>query len=180
MPRYRTRGGKAHHLLAVDLGMHKVGVAVGYVDGKGVAYLRSADTLQHPKRREASPREVAQMVVDWALQEGWEPRDPVVAEWPMKYENKREVHEDIEALQEVGEALSGLVGGLAKHWRPAQWKGNVPKAAHHKRLWAALTPEARKLVATKFGKWANVGHDAKDAIGIWMFAVGWTKRGGGK
>ena len=98
------------------------------------------------------------------LPEAW------VVEKPQKYERQRAKHADLDALLEVVKELGSSVAYL-KRFLPAQWKGQVPKAAHHIRIRAAITvPEQVHLPKTS-------GHDALDAAGLGLFALGRTGRG---
>ena len=90
-----------------------------------------------------------------------------VCEWPMKYDHARVKHKDIGTLQEVGYAF----GPWDEKYLPGQWKGNVPKKPHHKRILRVLDDE-------ELGNMADSNHDTLDAVGIGLFALGRTKRGG--
>jgi hypothetical protein len=159
-------------LVAVDLGKTKVGVAV--FNGRLVRYnnqLEAAFTVNAP--RGSTPAEVAGLVVSetakhvmpwWST--AW------VCEWPMKYDHKRKQHKDLDSLHEVGYALAQLNGGWVETYLPGEWKGNVPKPAHHRRIERALKPHELELMPSK------TDHDAWDAAGIGLFATARTKRGG--
>jgi len=168
---------KEHQVFAVDLGKHKIGISTGIVrDGRESAVLVDAVTLQHPKRGRATPDEVADMVLDWVEANTKCDKVVFVAEWPMKYKNRRDLHADIDSLLAVGAALHRKGVRWRKKWYPAQWKGNVPKVPHHRRLRKALTD--RETARLKQLHPQGLGHDALDALGIFLFAVGRTKRGG--
>lgn len=154
---------------AVDLGKTKVGVAV-FAD----TTLKLAFTSH--SLRGSSPQAVAQDIMvrlmtslpDWA----WLPLPPhFVCEWPMKYPLARIYHKNLDELYEVGYAIGQLTNGWDARYRPSAWKGNVPKAAHHRRIKRALTAE--ELYALR-----DLGHDTWDAVGIGLFHLGRTKRGG--
>ena len=150
-------------LVSVDLGKTKVGVARWWVTADD-ASLAQACTLDLPKGTE--PWSVAESVVKKVTQDAtgdftW------VCEWPMKYPTKRKFHEDIDALHAVGNALQAHIGKWSKKFRPGEWKGNVPKSAHHTRLRAALGTLDVPVEE----------HDTWDAIGIGAYALGLTKRG---
>lgn len=165
-PRYPVPG-VGHHLIAVDLGKTKVGVSVFWVGLEGAALVR-AFTLA--AERGSTPKQVALLV----RAEIFTPLFPAVwvCEWPKKYDYKRKQHKDLDSLHEVGYALAQLHGGWAEMYLPGEWKGNVPKTPHHKRIERALTPDERALMPPKSD------HDAWDAVGIGLFATGRTKRGG--
>ena len=175
-PRY-TSPGPVHQVFAVDLGKHKLGVATAIVRHGEVRVL-DARTLQHPKKGQASPSEVASMVHVWAAGQGLPAIPQVwVCEWPQKYRSRRHTHENLEDLYAVGSAIrNGLPHSQwDERWKPHEWKGNVPKAPHRKRLEAELTRVERKTILYR-----PLGHDAWDAVGILLFATGRTKRGGVK
>ena len=56
---------------------------------------------------------------------------------------------------------------------PAKWKGQVPKAIHQSKIAEALDPKERDI-------WDLMGPDARDAIGIGLFALKRTGKSGGK
>ena len=95
-----------------------------------------------------------------------------VAEWPMKYKDKRLYHEAIESLHDVGNELDRIIMGWDEKYRPGEWKGNVPKKPHHARILAALRPEEIAVMPPV------AEHDAWDAAGIGLYATARTKRGG--
>ena len=153
---------RGHSLVAVDLGKRKVGVAVFWVED-GQATLAKACTVLC----DGGPEAMALAVLAVA------PRDAHwVAEWPMKYKDKSLYHDAIESLHAVGEAIDKRIGGWDEKYRPGEWKGNVPKGPHHKRIARALTDEELALMP------GAEEHDAWDAAGIGLFAVARTKRGG--
>ena len=171
MRRYRLRDPKytppdaAHQLVAVDLGKRKVGVAVFDVAVDGKATLTKACTVKCDDGPEAMALAIFAAAPDKAY---W------VAEWPMKYKDKRLYHEAIEDLQAVGDALERLILGWDEKYRPGEWKGNVPKPAHHRRIRKALTENELAIMPEL------TEHDAWDAAGIGLFATVRTKRGGGQ
>lgn len=59
--------------------------------------------------------------------------------------------------------------------RPHAWKGNVTKEVHHRRIRRALTPAEVVLLDRDYG---DAHSDVWDAIGIELFALGRTGRGG--
>lgn len=186
MPRFKARGPQypapteagTHYLVSVDLGKHKVGVALW-----GVAYTHNAYFGGLISAVTVDPGDVGPHVVaEKVLTDVYRPhitREGVpiystywVCEWPMKYADKRLYHEDIEHLHATGDAIAKLVGGWDAKYRPGQWKGNVPKAPHHRRLARELSEEERAIAPPA------KDHDAWDAIGIGLYALGRTQRGG--
>lgn len=158
-----------HLLAAVDLGKRKCGLALFFVNDQGHARLLAAETT---RQEDGDPEAMAQALVD-AI-----PALPVlvpvfwVVEWPQKYEHLRARHENLEELHAVGYALKRRVPVVAEY-RPAEWKGNVPKAAHHKRLQRELAPMDATLPPP-----GDDTHDMWDAVGIGLYATGRTRRGG--
>lgn len=168
-PKYDAPQG-THYLVAVDLGKRKVGAAVFWVDPANDVTLlvRAATVLE-----DDGPHAMATAIYDVAPDEDVSEAGVYwVCEWPMKYADKRKYHEAIEDLHAVGDAMGMLIRGWDERYRPGEWKGNVPKRAHHKRLSRALRDEERAVAPN-----ANE-HDAWDAIGIGLFALARTKRGG--
>ena len=163
-PQY-TLPPAAHHLIAIDLGKRKVGVAWGHVKG-GESRLLGATTVLC----NGGPEAMASKVVTYLTALAGTPHC-WVCEWPKKYDRLRARHKNIEELHQVGYAL-------ARHrpwdgmYLPGGWKGNVPKRAHHARLRKALTPEELATMPPLRE------HDAWDAAGIWLYAAGRTRRGG--
>lgn len=169
--KYRRAGPKYlyprrdHHLIAIDLGKRKVGVAWGSVI-EGVQGLHGAATVCC----NSGPEDMAKKVVDLIMENTKSPRF-WVCEWPKKYDKLLARHENIEALHQVGYALARY-HPWDEMYLPGDWKGNVPKAPHHERIKKALDGEeiARMPPLRE--------HDAWDAAGIWLYAAGRTRRGG--
>lgn len=195
-PKYRVHPDP-HLLVAFDLGKWKVGSAVSLVDpAAGMTRLIGAETHVLPKKdnKEWDAKDMAAVVAE-AIPLASTMMIPIifVCEWPMKYKDKRSKHKDIETLHKVGYALeTALDMRFAERYLPGQWKGNVPKPAHRRRIVRELTPSERTLLyahlaaevfdkdATKARAWADsaAAHDMWDAIGINLFATGRTRRGG--
>lgn len=162
-PRYLVPD-EPHLLVAVDLGKRKAGVAVFRVEpDRGYSVLVSCSTVEGPGLAHAI---VNYVQPDEGLPPQW------VCEWPMKYDDKRLYHEAIEDLQAVGNALEDLVGGWSDKYRPGEWKGHVPKGIHHRRVNRSLRPAELAIMP------ASAEHDAWDAVGIGLFALARTRRGG--
>ena len=71
-------------------------------------------------------------------------------------------------------------GAEVKVYRPSEWKGQLPKDVHHNRLGDYLrlfgTAEEKKVwkgISKKKGD-----HDLRDAVGLGLFHLGRTLRGG--
>lgn len=153
-----------HYLVAVDLGKRKVGVSVFWVEA-GVSTLVKAVTVLC----DGGPLAMARVAVAAADVDGAD--DYWVCEWPMKYKDKRLYHEAIEDLHAVGDAIDRCILGWDEKYRPGEWKGNVPKPPHHRRIKKALTEEELAVMPP------TREHDAWDAAGIGLFATARTKRG---
>lgn len=165
-PRYPVPDG-AHVLVCVDLGKRKVGLSVWHCGLEGPVHASTVCC-------DAGPRAMAARIMDEAVC-FYFPGVPViwVCEWPVKRPTQRIKHEDIQALWDVADALEKYEGVVwAEKYRPGEWKGNVTKGAHHRRLRAALEEDER-LLCPGFAE-----HDAWDAIGIGLFALARTGRGG--
>ena len=151
-----------HCLVAVDLGKRKVGVALFGEDG----VLIQAKTI-HTQRGtpDWNPHTTADAVLAWVcenapLKEDW------VCEWPA-IRPKDKNASDVRTLLQVGNSLEQEVGKWREKFVPSEWKRNVGKDLHHQRLRAALDPEEQEM-------WDRLGHDARDAVGIGLFALGRT------
>ena len=161
-PWYKQRPD--HGLVAVDLGKRKVGVALFLPDGT----LVQAKTV-HTQRgvEDWDPRTTAKAIQAVLY-------DPVACwnwDWVCEYPELRGAadrgnYHNIAPLQHVGDLLHGWFG-WAEKYRPAEWKRHVKKDLHHRRIGEALTPEEREDIG-----WSSLGHDAKDAVGIGLFALG--------
>lgn len=170
-PKYIAPKGD-HILVAADLGAHKLGFAAGLVVGN-TKWLFKAATFDcgfsDPAMVAATFREFVALHTNAVRG-----RPPIplvmVCEWPMKYTGKRSTHASVDRVLAVGDAI----GGWRETYLPGQWKGNVPKAVHRRRLMDALSPGERERMPPEDE------HDAWDAAGIWLFATGRTQRGGVK
>lgn len=152
-------------LFSVDLGKRKLGVAAFDPSAR----LQRAATLDVPGVYH--PEKSAAAAVKWACDvlRGQTMDQPArwVCEWPQKYDNFRVAHENIDDLLAVGAAL----GPWTAKYAPREWKGNVPKGPHHQRLARALDDDEKTRLH-------GAGHDTWDAVGIGLFALGRTLRGG--
>jgi len=67
--------------------------------------------------------------------------------------------------------LNVIAGALGREWvTPAQWKGHAPKEIHQPRILKALDARERELVSCV--KPPSLRHNAIDAVGIGLFALG--------
>ena len=163
--RYPATPDVGHILVAVDPGKHYCGVALGWAGSGDNARIGMYVAGKVPSHK----------VRDWA-DANYEHQDTLfwVAETPQKYKTRRSTHRDLDALEAVLASLPPLVA----RWTPMEWKRNTPKAAHHARVWEALTgfDEQRRM----WGHWhgPDESHDVRDAIALWLFAVGRLGPGG--
>lgn len=156
---------RPHLIVAVDLGKRKVGVAWGTPER-----LLAAATVRCSRGPEAMAQAIysrlqAEMPRGAACELVW------VCEWPLKYDHLRRSHENIDELHRVGDAMA-RAHPWSERYNPGEWKGNVPKQAHHDRVAAALTEEELAVMPSR------EEHDAWDAAAIYLFAAGRTRRGG--
>ncbi len=157
---------EGHGLVAVDLGKRKVGVAVFSADGE----LARAKTV-HTQRGKAKwdPWVTSEAVAAYVYETV--DYDPTkldwVCEWPEIRPGERKNTHNIRTLQQVGSRLMRLLDlpGWAAQYNPFEWKRNVDKKLHHTRIFSALYPAELSI-------WATLGHDARDAVGIGLFALG--------
>jgi hypothetical protein len=65
--------------------------------------------------------------------------------------------------------------GVEAHFvTPAEWKGQVPKAIHHARIWGVLSAEAQEVVEKGCRKLApSKRHNVLDAVGLGLWVRGW-------
>ena len=181
----------AHLLISFDLGKRKVGVAVFLCDDResrliGAEVIKitgkwSAEAMAKEVHKSLSPM-VSRAFMPISL----------VCEWPRKYSTARKFHKDLDDLHNVGHAI---VREFSTPWSetytPSDWKGNVPKNAHKKRLDRELSLAERyslqKHVADSLGVSleeaedflkSEISHDLWDAIGIGLFATARTRKGG--
>ncbi len=67
--------------------------------------------------------------------------------------------------------LNVIAGAMGTEWvTPSEWKGHVPKDIHQPRILKALDARERALVL--FVNPPSLRHNAIDAIGIGLFALG--------
>jgi len=148
-------------LLAIDPGKEHFGYAV-FSD----TLLTACGTPEH-----ADPNALASIAIrlyDYYRRQP-ETRVTVAMEVPQNYLRARRI-KSLEGLVALCAAVDEAVQ-VGRFYQPKMWKGQVPKPAHHRRL-------ARVLTGVELDLWATADHNAKDAIGIGLFHLGRTKRGG--
>jgi hypothetical protein len=93
-----------------------------------------------------------------------------VAEYPQSYPGDHAPEADLALLREVVRAVELEARRPVERVKPRTWKGNVPKAVHHTRILRALEAHERERIED--------GKEALDALGLALWAVGRTGRGG--
>ena len=148
-------------LLAIDPGKSHFGYSV-FADGRLIA----CGTPEN-----VDPTTLANIAIGLY---GYYKRQPntcvaVVMEVPQNYLRSRRV-KSLEGLVALCAAVDRAVQVKA-FYQPKMWKGQVPKPAHHRRL-------CRVLTGAELDLWGTADHNAKDAIGIGLFHLGRTSKGG--
>lgn len=155
-------------LLAIDPGAHSLGWA-SFQDG----LLMSAGWAG-----DQTPSAIAR------LKPFQRPTDLIVVEVPQVYVARSGAPPG--DLVDVA-VMAGLVIGLAvskgaeivQTPRPAEWKGQVPKAVLHSRLWSLLSAvEEASLRADLSAVATSKRHNVLDAVGIGLWALRRMERGG--
>lgn len=167
-----------HFLCAIDPGKRICGLAIGRVsmggnDSQFHASMLWAGKVESPS---GNPGDMAHHAIQERLY-----RTPnsagtptlFVLEVPKKYSIQRAKHGGVGALEDVLDEMRERLGRmLVGTFKPQLWKGNLPKKVHHARLRSVLTPEELAIIAS------NADHNVWDAIGLFLFATGRTRRGG--
>ncbi len=182
----------AHLLISFDLGKRKVGVAV-FLCGDGKSRLVGAEVVA--VSGEWSPGKTAKQVHE-SLEKliSFVEFMPfvLVCEWPKKYATARKFHKDLDSLHEVGHSIVRLLEtSWGETYTPSEWKGNVPKKAHKRRLTRELTLQEKANLQRHVAQSLDLSdekaqeyldseesHDLWDAIGIGLFATARTRKGG--
>lgn len=145
-------------LVAMDLGKRKMGIAVFDADGT----LTSAATVRAKITRSWTPWRTCDAIV-LALKDMRVETFDAVCEMPRL--RGMEINKDIDCLIRVGAVLPEYIGPWSETYAPAEWKSQVAKDLHHRRIREALMESETAL-------WDGQGHDARDAVGIGLFALG--------
>lgn len=100
--------------------------------------------------------------------------DRVVIEKMRKYTGRGETHKDLDRVEVMAKALGKAARTMwnapTKRVYPSDWKGNVPKDVCQRRV-------ERTLTHNELDSMHDFGHDAMDAVGVGLVAVGRLKRG---
>ena len=149
-------------LVSVDLGKHICGVALFTApDG----FLLNASKV--------SAKYEGADGMAWSVYERvWLFGEPSiwVIEEPEKYREARVKHDDLDDLLAVLHKIEEYAKAPVIRLKPHEWKGNVPKHIHHRRIERALEPEEQE-------EWRSLDHNAKDAVGIGLYYLQRTRRG---
>lgn len=161
-------------LLAVDPGL-RYPAAAWFVDGVLVKATRvkvKVDTSEQIAKR---CRDVALAIAHWC------PESPssLCVEWPQIYTQDKSKGDpnNLVPLAGVGACLTGLFPDSSiLSPKPKDWTGNVPKtdegdpwdSPRGQRVWERLSPSERLCVVPS--------HDAIDAVGIGLWALGRFQR----
>lgn len=143
-------------LWAVDPATYETGLAL-FHDGR----LVKAWTLRIPKKsRKRSGPEAMGMVLRATLA-----GQPYVTEHPQNYPGQTAKMKAVAMMREVLDHLHPAVA----RYHPGEWKGNIPKDVHHRRL-KAMDLFPLSLVEDDNNAW--------DAVGLGLFHLGIVGRGG--
>lgn len=167
---YATRprlGPDVTHMVTLDPGTRRLGVA---------GWERADDASDHPDAWSlvtACDVLTSYASVDAAVHElhstpahTWAgPSCVLVSEYPTLYAASRVTHGTIRELRLVVEHAERNAWSACHRVHPRGWKGQVPKRIHHARIGAALTE------AESEAWWDTLGPDARDAIGIGLWAT---------
>lgn len=161
-------------LLALDPGLNNPAAAL-FRGGRLVAASRVKPQAAW-KGRDIAERctMVAHAVHDWANEHGIEDLGVLVVEWPQIYVKGRSKGDPNDLLPLVGVAmcLAGMLDVNVRSFKPAEWIGQCAKtetgdaltSPRGRLVWRSLDELERATV--------NVSHDAIDAVGIGLAALG--------
>jgi hypothetical protein len=161
-------------LVALDSGLREAGVSV-FQDGE----LLHAFLARNPERTARGPGAWLSMAEEvYARVERLfpdaAPHVQVLAmEVPQVYTQDK-AHgvnpDDLIQLVGVEGAIAGMLAPVkAVGFTPRQWKGQVPKEIHNKRILAALSPEEKEAIEECP---ASLLHNVIDSIGVGLFYLG--------
>ena len=164
-PKYRQPSGR-HALVAFDPGRSKAGMAVA-VDGKIVACFTLRKKPWQAAITSDYVRKVALANVRLFIESSNGHGSYVlVSELPSAWDNRRDAADNCRELEAL---VKGL--GAAETYLPVQWKGAAPKRIVRVRMMEALGKDELAVMPPESE------HDAWDAAGIALFALGRVGRG---
>ncbi len=160
-------------LLAIDPGLNACGCAY-FIDN---ILVNSGLIGYTAPTWEAIPKRAA-MTADAVFTEFGIP-ERLVIEWPQVYRLGGRAGADPNDLL----GLAAVAGALCVRacdpvvntYKPAEWKGQVPKEVHHARILRFLSDTEKKAIP-KLAK--SKLHNVLDAIGLGLFHLGRTGKGG--
>ncbi len=159
----------SHLLISIDPGKNTCGIAVWGCGADGAELLYACSFSARNTNKEY-PVFVEDLWFEFL--DGYADSPPVFFfEVPQYYAKKRNTFRGVDALMDVINAFRKYGICTDNLVYPRQWKGNVPKAVHQKRIQAALTPSEMLRISEEGS------HDMWDAIGVGLFATGRTGRG---
>ena len=138
--------------LTIDPGLHNCAIAA-WDEKKRLIY---ADNLP-----------TAQVVL---LVDKHAPPAKLWVEVPVLYPKKRTTHYQVERLLELANALKRAADGVGVV--PSAWKAQIPKTIHKSRILGNLDPVEFRVIVSP------ADHNTIDAIGIGLWALGRSGRGG--
>lgn len=97
--------------------------------------------------------------------------DNVIVEVPRIYPRGPARPNDLIGLAVVAGAAAARAPGDATFVFPHQWKGQVPKEIHHRRIFLQLADSELEKVRLR-GVPKSLIHNVNDAIGLGLWAVG--------
>ena len=159
-----------NNLLTLDPGLRDPGVA-RFIDGKlqWATCVRKDTGKRGPEQWQAIAHAVARAVPMIGAEEG----TFLVVEKPQVYGGK---HPDdlIELSASLGACVSAISETLwmegYKAYFPREWKGQVPKTVHHRRIRKKLTGEENAILDRCLAKVVvSLQHNVLDAVGLGMF-----------
>jgi Holliday junction resolvasome RuvABC endonuclease subunit len=160
----------SHLLIAIDPGKRVCGVSVWGCESHQTQLLHAC-SIRPGGNLLNLPSQVEDLWIEHV--DGFDQAAPqFVFEVPKYYAKKRATFRGVDALFDVLDAFQKY-GILVKDYvYPNQWKGNIPKNVHRRRIEKALSKSEHKCVDP-----AGT-HDMWDAIGIGLYATGRTGRAG--
>jgi Holliday junction resolvasome RuvABC endonuclease subunit len=152
-------------IVSIDPGVHEAGVAVWYGDGPlASAWLVRLDDPRYTTPWAGMGRTVANEVGRIAL-------DAVVIERPQVYVHSR-AKGDPNDLITLALAAGAMIGAMRAtrtklivvEYKPAEWKGQVPKDVMTRRIKRSLTEDEHERV--RLPSASSLAHNVWDAVGI--------------
>lgn len=164
----------SYQLVAIDPGVKKCAIAVFDDDQLTDAFYV---TTSHHDVAEGACEMVDQML---ARINDFDVR--VVIERPQIYAGSKAKGNpnDLLDLSFVAGTFNAVMDRACAAYLPAEWKGQVPKDIHHKRLseYFAENGSIEEMYAWKSINKLKKDHDLRDAVGLGLFHLGLVGKGG--